>query len=299
MNSVCGYCAFLGSPNAGKSTLLNALVGQKLAIVTPKAQTTRNRITGVVLHENAQIILVDVPGVFEVAITKPFERAMVSCAWGASADADVVGMMLDARRGLDDENKEIIARVKQMQKPAILILNKIDLVAKEVLLTLAMQASELHPFEKIFMISALKGDGVEDVTKYLASRMPEGPWLFPEDQLTDISERLLASEITREVLFMRLNQELPYALHVETESWEEYDNGSVKISQVIVVERDGHKGIILGKNGATLKAIGEQSRKEIEKLWNRRAHLKLFVKVREHWKNDPDAYHYMGLEKRK
>lgn len=299
MNTTCGYCAFLGSPNAGKSTLLNALVGQKLAIVTPKAQTTRNRITGVVLHENAQIILVDVPGVFDVAETKPFERAMVSCAWGASADADVVGVMMDARRGLDDENKEIIARVKQMSKPAILILNKIDLVAKEVLLTLAMQANELHPFEKIFMISALKGDGVEDVKAYLAQRMPQGPWLFPEDQLTDISERLLASEITREVLFMRLNQELPYALHVETESWEEFDNGSVKISQVIVVERDGHKGIILGKNGATLKAIGEQSRKEIEKLWDRRAHLKLFVKVREHWKNDPDAYHYMGLEKRK
>ncbi|MBN66414.1 MAG: GTPase Era [Rickettsiales bacterium] len=291
----CGYIALLGAPNAGKSTLMNNLVGTKLAIVTPKAQTTRARMTGICIHDASQLIFIDVPGVFDAG-EKPFEKAMVASAWAGVADADIVLVMVDAKRGLDDENKALITRLKDMGKPAALVLNKIDTVAKEVLLELASEAQELYSFSHIFMISALKGEGVSDVKDYVAESVPEGPWLYPEDQLTDAPERLMASEITREKCFFKLREELPYALTVETESWEERKDGSIKINQVIYVQREGQKGIVLGKQGAMLKAIGEASRKEIEALWETKVHLFLFVKVRENWKSNPDTYRYMGLE---
>lgn len=296
-NTACGYVAFLGAPNAGKSTLLNALVGQKLAIVTPKAQTTRSRISGVVIEALAQIVLLDVPGVFEAPASKPFEQAMVAAAWSAVADADVVAVILDARRGLDDENRKIIEKlaVGKSTKRHILVLNKIDLVAKDSLLALIAEANALLAFDDTLMISALKGDGIEALRGYLAVAMPTGPWLFPEDHLTDLPQRLIASEITREKCFLKLREELPYALTVETESWEEKRDGSIKISQTIIVEREGQKGIVLGKGGATLKAIGESSRREIEATLECKAHLFLFVKVRENWKQQPDSYSYLGL----
>ena len=296
MKNTCGYIALLGAPNAGKSTLLNRLVGQKLAIVTPKAQTTRNRITGAVIHGGSQLIFVDVPGVFTPPESKQFEKAMVQCAWNGVSDADVVAVLIDSKRGLDEENEKIIERLSGTKKPAVLILNKVDLVPKERLLELTAKANELHNFEQTFMISALKGDGVVSIKDELAKALPEGPWLFPEDHLTDLSERLIASEVTREKLFMTLREELPYALTVETENWEEREDGSIKIDQVVYVEREGQKGIVLGKGGQTLKRIGQMSRTEIEKLWRCKIHLFLFVKVRENWKSNPDIYRYLGLD---
>lgn len=298
MTTHCGYIALLGAPNAGKSTLLNQLVGQKLAIVTPKAQTTRSRITGVVLHKEAQLIFVDAPGVFAPPESKKFERAMVEAAWRGVSDADVVAVMIDARRGLDDDNAALLDRLLAMEsrKPVVLILNKIDLLEKKKLLELTAQCSQAYPFDRVFYISALKGDGVEDIKDYAAQRVPQGPWLFPEDHLTDLPERLIASEITREKLFLMLREELPYALHVETEQWEVKKDGSIRIQQIIVVEREGQKGIILGKNGEMLKKIGQSSREEISRLWGVKAHLFLFVKVRSDWKSNPESYRYMGLE---
>lgn len=296
-NTACGYVAFLGAPNAGKSTLLNQLLGQKLAIVTPKAQTTRSRISGVMVEDNAQIILLDVPGVFDAPSNKPFEQAMVAAAWSAVADADIVAMMIDARRGLDDENKQLIARLTQSGKKAILVLNKVDaLDSKEKLLPLIAQANSLHHFAETFPISALKGTGVDALKHYLARAVPAGVWLYPEDYLTDLPERLIAAEITREQCFLKLREELPYALTVETESWEELNNGGVKISQAIIVEREGQKGIVLGKGGAMLKSIGEAARHEISRTLDRKAHVFLFVKVRENWKSQRDAYSQLGLE---
>lgn len=294
----CGYIALLGAPNAGKSTLLNQLMGQKLAIVTPKAQTTRHRITGAMIHKNAQLVFVDVPGVFKAPDSKPFEKAMVDCAWAGVADADVVLLMVDAKRGLDDENRQIIERLGGMKKNAMLVLNKVDMVNKESLLALIAEANALAEFSQTLMISALKGDGVEQMKDIVAEAMPQSPWLYPEDYLTDLPERVLASEITREKLFMQLREELPYSLTVETENWEERDDGSIKIDQVVTVEREGQKGIVLGKNGATLKAISQSARIEIERIWERKIHLFLFVKVREKWKENPESYNYLGLEKR-
>lgn len=295
--TACGYIAFLGAPNAGKSTLLNRLVGQKLAIVSPKAQTTRSRVTGVLVHQESQLILLDAPGVFDAGESKPFERAMVDCAWRGVADADHVLLLVDARTGLHDETRAIIDRLKGISKPVSLVLNKVDTVHKQALLELTAAANALHPFAQTYMISALKGDGVDRLLDDMAQAVPHGPWLYPEDHLTDIPQRLLASEITREKCFLRLREELPYALTVETESWEERPDGSIKINQTIFVEREGQKGIVLGKGGVMLKAIGQLAREEIERLWECKVHLFLFVKIRENWKTHPDSYQYLGLNK--
>jgi len=299
MTTRCGYIALLGSPNAGKSTLLNQLVGQKLAIVTPKAQTTRSRITGLVIHGQSQLIFVDVPGVFHPGESKKFEQAMVACAWSGVGDADVVLFLLDAKRGLDEENQQILERLKKTGKRASLVLNKVDLVAKEALLGLTAQANEAFPFEATYMISALKGDGVDHLKDRLAQAVPESVWLFPEDHLTDLPSRLIASEITREKLFMLLREELPYSLMVETESWKEQKDGSIRIEQAIIVEREGQKGIVLGKQGQMLKRVGELARAEIGELWQTNVHLFLFVKVKENWKSAPDMYQYLGLDYKK
>ena len=295
-NTRCGYVALLGIPNAGKSTLLNRLVGQKIAIVTPKAQTTRSRITGVAIHEQSQLIFVDIPGVFNPPESRKFERAMVACAWQGATDADRVLLIVDAERGLDEENLGLIERLPTLGKPVDLLLNKVDLVDKVKLLELTARSNSLFGFERTFMVSARKGDGVQDVLHALAAMLPEGPWLFPEDHLTDLPERLIASEITREKLFMLMRDELPYSLTVETESWQEKKDGSIRIEQVIYVEREGQKGIVLGKSGQMLKRIGEEARAEIGRLWERPVHLFLFVKVRENWKTNPDAFRYMGLD---
>ncbi len=293
----CGYVAFLGAPNAGKSTLMNRLVGSKLAIVTPKAQTTRSRITGVALHKGAQIVCLDVPGVFNPGEQK-FEKAMVECAWNGVGDADVVLFLLDAKKGLDEENKKILAQLKTTGRPAFLVLNKIDTLDTKQLLPLTQKLMEAHPFEEVFMISATKGDGVEQLLDGVTKRMPESPWLFPEDHLTDVPVRVLASEITREKCFIYMREELPYSLTVETESWKEQKDGSVRIEQLIFVEREGQKGIVLGKKGEQLKKISPAARREIEDQLGCRAHLFLFVKVREDWKDKTDHYSYLGLEKK-
>lgn len=290
----CGYIAIVGVPNAGKSTLLNQLVGGKLAIVTPKEQTTRNRITGIMAHENAQLIFIDTPGIF--AASQRFEKAMVASAWSGVKDADITLLLIDARRGIDEGTEAIIAALKERGKPAVAALNKIDAVPKENLFALAQKLGETQLFQQIFMISAMKGDGVGDMVRYLAGQMPPHPFLFPEDQMSDMPQRLLASEITREKLFLKLHEELPYSLAVETESWETLKDGSAKIHQSIFVQRESQKKIVLGKSGAMLKSIGESARREIERVLEIKAHLFLFVKVREDWKNKPEAYKYLGLE---
>jgi GTP-binding protein Era len=296
MSTRCGYIALLGAPNAGKSTLLNRLVGQKLAIVTPKAQTTRNRITGAVIHDDAQLIFVDVPGVFTPHESKKFERAMVETAWRGAADADLIAVVIDASRGVRGEEEGLLERLPMLKVPTVLILNKIDLVDKAALLHLTAQLNERFSFTHTFMISALTGDGVVDIKAYAARHLPEGPHLFPDDYLTDLPSRLIASEITREQLFLRLREELPYALTVETEQWEERPDGSLHIHQIIVVEREGQKGIILGKGGVMLKSIGQSARVEIGRLWGVPVHLFLFIKVRSDWKSDPERFKYMGLD---
>lgn len=293
----CGYVAFLGAPNAGKSTLMNRMVGSKLAIVTPKAQTTRSRITGVSLHKNTQIVCLDVPGVFNPGEQK-FEKAMVSCAWGGVGDADIVLFMLDAKKGLDEENEAILARLKETGRKAFLVLNKIDTLDTKKLLPLTQSLMEAYAFEQVLMISATKGDGVEVLLDAIAEHMPEGPWLFDEEHLTDVPMRVLSSEITREKCFLFMRQELPYSLNVETESWKEQRDGSVRIEQNIYVEREGQKGIVLGAGGAQLKKIGEAARRDIERNLQCRAHLFLFVKVRENWKDNDEHYQYLGLEKK-
>lgn len=294
----CGYIAFLGAPNAGKSTLLNALIGQKLAIVTPKAQTTRHRITGALVEGQSQLVLVDVPGVFDVPQSKPFEQAMVACAWDGVADADLVVMLIDAKKGLTPENESIIDRLAALgaHKHVMLVFNKVDLVEKDALLALTAACHERFAFQETFYISALKREGLNELKAHFARSVPEGPWLYPEDYLTDMSERLLASEITREKLFMSLREELPYSLNVETENWEEREDGSIRIDQVIFVEREGQKGIVLGKGGQTLKHVGKLAREEIAKLWECPIHLFLFVKVRDSWKTNPESYRYLGLK---
>lgn len=289
-----GFVVILGAPNAGKSTLLNRLVGQKLAIVTPKAQTTRSAIRGICMAGNAQLVFVDTPGIFNP--DQKFEKAMVQSAWSGMADADAVLVMVDATRPSGVNTQAIIAALKEQGKTAVLAINKIDLVAKNALLEIIAEMNAHGVFSDIFMISAAKGDGVDELKAHLAGMVPESPWLYPEDQVTDISERLLASEITREKLFMALSQELPYSLTVETESFEVQKNGQIKIGQVIYVQRESQKTIVLGKGGQMIKKIGEQSRKELSHLWGTKVHLFLFVKVREKWKENPEIYKYLGLE---
>lgn len=290
-----GFVVILGAPNAGKSTFMNSLLGTKLAIVTPKAQTTRASVRGICMAGNTQLVFIDTPGIFSP--DAKFEKAMVASAWSGAADADQILVMIDASRGAIGENsRAIIATLKELGRKAILVLNKADIAKKENLLNYAADLIESGIFTNTFMISAQTGDGVEDVKNYLANAMPEGPWFYPEDQLTDISERLLASEITREKLFMALDQELPYSLTVETESFEQQKNGSIKINQVIYVQRESQKSIVLGKGGAKVKAVGQEARKELTELWGAPVHLFLFVKVRERWKENPEIYSYLGLE---
>ncbi len=294
----CGYVALVGAPNAGKSTLMNRLIGTKVSIVTPKVQTTRSRIVGVVVHGETQIVFVDTPGIF--APRRRLERAMVTAAWSGAADADVVAVLVDAERGICRDTRGIVERLKRSGRrhgrTAVLVLNKIDLVRHKALLGLAAELDELAIFSDTFMVSALKGDGVGDLAPALVEKLPAGPWLFPEDHLTDMNERLFAAEITREQLFLKLHQELPYALTVETDEWQEKADGSVRIGQVIYVERTSQRAIVLGKGGRQIKAVGAEARAELEKLLERRVHLFLFVKVRDKWRDDPERYREMGLE---
>jgi GTP-binding protein Era len=290
----CGYVAIIGAPNAGKSTLVNSLVGTKVTIVSHKVQTTRSIVRGIIVRDRTQIVLVDTPGIFEPK--RRLDRAMVRTAWAGAQDADVVALLIDARRGLDEENRALAEKVASVNRPRLLVLNKVDLVAKETLLALAKATNDLARFDATFMIAALTGYGVEDMARFLAERMPRGPWLYPEDQISDLPMRMLAAEVTREKLYLRLHDELPYASTVETETWEERRDGSVRIEQTIYVERDGQKKIVLGKGGATIKAISTAARQEIAAMIEAPVHLFLFVKVREAWADDPERYREMGLE---
>ncbi len=290
----CGFISVLGLPNAGKSTLINALVGAKVSIVSSKVQTTRSRILGIVMHDRAQIILIDTPGIFEPK--KTLEKAMVTAAWDSVPDADFIYHLIDASDKKAVQKNALITDRLQGEKNCILVLNKTDAVAKPDLLRLAQALNEKVPYLATFMVSALKGDGLQDLLKDAASRLPAGPWMYPEDQITDMPMRMLAAEITREKLFEALYQELPYALMVETESWEEFDDGSVKISQVIVVQKDSQKAIVVGKGGANIKKVGQEARLELEDIMERRVHLKLFAKVIENWAESAESYRTMGLD---
>lgn len=295
MTTRCGYVALVGAPNAGKSTLLNTLVGGKVSIVTPKVQTTRARILGIGGEGETQIVYIDTPGIFQPR--RRLDRAMVAAAWQGSADADKVMLLVDvSNTRLDQNTLSIIEQLKKSERPTALVLNKVDLIDPVKLLPLTEKLSAMMDFEQVFMISASNGKGVDTIRKWLQTSLPEGPWVYPEDQLADMTERLLAAEITREVLFLRLHKELPYASTVETEKWTENADGSVRIDQVIYVERDSQKAIILGKRGSMIKNLGQAARFELEKQMERRVHLFLFVKVRKDWQDDPERYQEMGLE---
>jgi len=293
-NTGCGFVALIGAPNAGKSTLLNALVGSKVSIISHKVQTTRALIRGIAVEGRSQLIFIDTPGIFSPR--RRLDRAMVTTAWSGAHEADFVGVLIDARKGLDEEAEGILQRLEEVKAPKLLVLNKIDLVAKEALLTLAKAANEMAKFEATFMISALTGDGVADLKDWLAQHVPPGPWLYPPDQMSDAPIRQLAAEITREKLFERLHQELPYHSTVETEAWKELRGGDIRIEQTIYVERESQRKIVLGKGGQTIKAIGEAARKDIAGIVEAKVHLFLFVKVREGWGEDPERYRAMGLE---
>jgi GTP-binding protein Era len=290
----CGFVALIGAPNAGKSTLLNALVGSKVTIVSHKVQTTRALIRGITLEGKAQLIFVDTPGIF--APKRRLDRAMVTTAWSGAHEADLIGVLIDARKGIDEEAEALLARLADVKPTKILILNKIDLVPRDTLLLLTKIGNEKAKFDSTFMISALTGDGVADLKTWLADRMPPSPWLYPADQMSDAPLRQLAAEITREKLFERLHQELPYHSTVETEQWKELRGGDVRVEQTIYVERESQRKIVIGKGGQTLKAIGESSRREIAEIVEHKVHLFLFVKVREGWGDDPERYRAMGLE---
>lgn len=292
--SRCGFVALIGAPNSGKSTLTNALVGAKVSIVTHKAQTTRGPVRGIALIGNAQVILVDTPGIFQPK--RRLDRAMAQAAWERAGDADIVALVIDAHRGLDDTLEPLLSHLPEVKRPAIAVLNKIDLVAKPDLLSLAGGLSALSRFDQVFMVSALTGSGVADLKAYLAKAVPPGPWLFPEDQLTDASLRQTAAEITREKLFLRLHDELPYTLTVETADWKELADGSIRIEQTIYVERESQRKIVLGAKGQTIKEIGSAARAEIGEIAGVPVHLFLFVKVRERWTEDPERYREMGLD---
>lgn len=292
--TACGFVALIGAPNVGKSTLVNALVGSKVTIVSRKVQTTRALIRGIVVADHAQIILVDTPGIF--APKRRLDRAMVSTAWSGAHDADLVCVLLDARAGLDAEADAIFTRLSDVRSEKMLVINKIDLVPREKLLALAKAANDRLAFVQTFMISALSGDGVDDLRRALAAKVPPGPFHYPEDQMSDAPLRHLAAEITREKIFQKLHQELPYQSTVETDSWSERKDGSVRIEQTIFVERESQRKIVLGKAGATIKSIGADARKEIAEIVGQAVHLFLFVKVRDNWGEDPDRYREMGLE---
>ena len=290
----CGFVALIGAPNAGKSTLLNRVVGTKVSIVSRKVQTTRNLVRGIAVDGATQIIFVDTPGIF--APKRRLDRAMVSSAWSGASDADVVALLVDARKGIDDEVEAIVAKLAQIGAPKILVLNKIDIVDRPKLLALASRLNAKASFAETFMISAETGDGVAHFAQKLGGLMPLGPWLYPEDQVADAPLRALAAEITREKIFERLHDELPYQSTVETELWKEMPDGSARVEQTIYVLREGHKKIVIGEGGRTIKAIGTAARKDIIEAAEQKIHLFLFVKVRENWADDPERYHQMGLE---
>jgi GTP-binding protein Era len=296
MSTRCGFVALIGEPNAGKSTLLNRMVGGKVSIVTHKVQTTRSRIRGVALEGAAQIVFVDTPGVFRPK--RRLDRAMVAAAWAGADDADVLCLLIEAHRGLTDGAREILAGLagRAGERPFVLLINKIDRVPAERLLGLAAEANALADFAATFMISAEKGYGVDDLRRWLAARLPEGPWLYPEDQIADLPMRVIAAEITREKLTLRLHEELPYQLTVETETWEERPDGSARVEQVVYVAREGHKGIALGKGGETIKAVGAAARADIAGLLGRPVHLFLTVQVRPDWQDERARYSAIGLD---
>ena len=289
-----GFAALIGAPNAGKSTLLNALVGSKVSIVSRKVQTTRALVRGIAIEGAAQIVFVDTPGIFKPK--RRLDRAMVTSAWGGAGDADVVCFLLDARKGLDEEGEAILDKLPGLRQPKVLILNKIDVIERSKLLELAQRLNARLPFAHTFMISALKGDGLDALRRTLAGMMPEGPWLYPEDQISDAPLRMLAAEITREKIYERLHEELPYQSTVETDQWQQRPDGSVRIEQTIFVERESQRKIVLGEGGQTIKAIGQLARKDIAEVAEAKVHLFLHVKVRENWADDPERYREMGLE---
>ena len=289
-----GFVAIVGAPNVGKSTLLNRLVGTKVSIVSPKVQTTRSRVLGICIEGDAQIIFIDTPGIFKPK--RRLDRAMVAAAWGGAGAADSILLLVDASRGFDPDTRDIIKRLYKSGQKAVLAINKVDLVAKPKLLDLTSELDATGVFLDIFMISAELGDGVADLMAHLTALLPAGPWLYPEDQISDMPGRLTAAEITREKLYLQLHQELPYAASVETEDWTENDDGSVRIEQVIYVERPTQKAIVLGKGGKRIKALGQAAREELEEIFERRVHLFVFVKVREKWGDDPERYRDLGLD---
>jgi GTP-binding protein Era len=290
----CGFVAIIGAPNAGKSTLINCLAGYKLAIVSHKVQTTRSRIRAIVIDGQSQIIFVDTPGIFPPR--RRLDEAMVEAAWGGAGEADIVLLIVDVRAGISEDVARILQKLAEDKARAVLVLNKIDLVRREKLLDLSARLNEVVPFEETFMVSARTGDGVDVVRRRLAHMMPVGPWLYPADQVADVPMRFIASEITREKIYERLHQELPYASTVETESWKENRDGSVRIEQVIFVERESQRKIVLGKGGQSIREIGRLAREELSSLLERKVHLFLFVKVRENWASDPERLRAMGLE---
>jgi GTP-binding protein Era len=290
----CGFVALIGAPNAGKSTLVNQLVGGKISIVSHKVQTTRARIRAITIEGASQVVFVDTPGIF--LPKRRLDEAMVQAAWSSAGDADVIVLVVDARRGRDDEVDRILEGTAAVRTPVVLVLNKIDTIERPTLLDLAAELHARGRFDATFMVSALTGDGVADLRADLAGRMPEGPWLYPEDQIADVPLRLLASEVTREKVFNRLHDELPYHSTVETEKWTEGKDGSVRIEQVIYVQRPGQKKIVLGAGGQTIKKIGQDARLELQEFLGRKVHLFLFVKVRERWSEDPERYRQMGLD---
>jgi GTP-binding protein Era len=293
-NRRCGFVALIGAPNAGKSTLTNALVGSKVTIVSRKVQTTRAMVRGIAIVGDAQLVLMDTPGIF--APRRRLDRAMVTTAWGSAHDADIVVLLIDAKKGIEEEADAILGKLPEVGQPKVLLLNKVDLVEKPALLALVQSANAKGKFDATFMVSALTGDGIEALKEWLAEHSPKGPWHYPEDQISDAPMRSLAAEITREKLFNRLHQELPYQATVETESWKELRGGDVRIEQTIYVERESQRKIVLGAGGATIKAIGADARREIAELTEQKVHLFLFVKVREGWADDPERYRSMGLE---
>lgn len=289
-----GFVAVLGAPNAGKSTLINRMVGAKVTIVSPKVQTTRSRVLGISIHGTSQIVFVDTPGIF--APRRRLDRAMVAAAWQGAAEADEVCLLVDVARGLDDNAKRIVDGLKKENRTAVLVLNKIDKVKREILLALSAKLNESGVFSETFMVSALKGDGVSDLHEYFAKKVPSGIWHYPEDQISDLPQRLLAAEVTREKLFIKTHQEIPYAVAVETESWEPFKDGSVKIDQVVYVQRDSQRPIILGKGGQLIKQIGAEARQELGILFGCKVHLFLRVKVREKWIDSREHFQMWGLD---
>ena len=295
MTTRAGFVALIGEPNAGKSTLLNRMVGAKVSIVTHKVQTTRARIRGVAIEGEAQIVFVDTPGLFQPR--RRLDRAMVAAAWSGAADADVVVLMVEAHRGVTEGVERILDRLPELEgRKVALAINKIDRVQSEALLGLARDLNDRYPFAETFMISAEKGHGVDALRRWLASELPEGPWLYPEDQIADLPMRMIAAEMTREKLTLRLHQELPYQMTVETEAWEDRKDGSTRIDQIVYVVRDGHKGIVLGHKGETIKAVGKAAREDLEDFLGRKVHLFLQVKVRPGWLDEAERFSEMGLD---